>query len=841
METKRKWNPEDELEGTDELMHSGAVPEETVYSLDDILREYGGEDDLPPAAEPVETPEPPAPEEDTAGQQEDAPPEDITPEDLATQHSEPESDALSDTPEAETAPEPEAAAQEDAEPSAPPEAPAGETDLTDTAAFIGQQVGEAIGLDEEPDEEESEPEEDTSGGLLQFFLDARRRTAQKRPHKKGAAADMEQAAAAMTATVEETRAEAESAKEAVENAKNGENVVEMPTPKAKFFRDSLGRIQDKAHDFADNMYADAEKAGDDSGGVPGTDEEEAPPEKKRSWRERRPRKEPPKAPDLSAEELASRYRLGLRFMRQRLYYTFALILVLLYLSIAEGCGFPLPAALLDHRVMSGVLTWGLALGTAIELDVLWMGLTAHWRGKPGLHTITALAVLATLLDGLVSALVGREGPLPFSAMALVSLFGAAWGAYDRKKALYLSCRVASNSSQPYRVTLDENQWDGISGFNREEGTVEGFGSQVQGMDGAQRIYRTWTPVLIVAAVVCAVVSSVGCGRPALLPWCLSTILVAAAPVSGLLAFGQPYLRLTRRLDRSGAVLAGWEGAASMRGKANILVKDEDLFPEGSVIMKSIKHSEGVSLEKLTGCTASMLRSADSGLYRLFDTELRRQGGFYRRVDNLECYEAGGLTADIRGEQVLIGTSGFLTVMNIRLENGMKLRRTVYCVINKKLAGFFSLDYEMSHYSKAAVRALVKGGVRPVLVTRDFNIIPSMLQTLHDLPVSQMEFPPIERRWELSEPGRPHNPVLGALLTREGMGSYSDAVLGGRRLCAVVRLNAWIAVLASLVGVVLSFYLTWSLAFASLTPLTMLGFLLLWAVPNLVISGAADQF
>ncbi|MCD8189078.1 MAG: hypothetical protein LUD78_02480 [Clostridiales bacterium] len=833
METKHNWSPMDELEGTDELMHSGAVPEETVYSLDDILREYAGESGLPQAAAPTAMPEPSAPEANADGPQEEVPPEEITPEDSLSRHSEPESDARPDTVEEETPQEPETGA---GEPDASPEEPAGETDLAETAAFIGQQVGEAIGLEAEEDEEEPE-EEDTTGGLRQFFLDARRRASRKRPQQKDAAEDMTQAAAAMTATVEEARAEAESAKEAAE----AENVVEMPTPKARLFRESLGRIQDKAHDFADNMYAEAEKPGDDKSGVPGTDEEEAPPEKKRPWRERRPRKEPPKAPDLSAEELASRYRLGLRFMRQRLYYTFALILVLLYLSIAEGCGLPLPAALLDHQVMSGVLTWGLALGAAIELDVLWMGLTAPWRGKPGLHTITALAVLATLLDGLLTALVGREGPLPFSALALVSLFGAAWGAYDRKKALYLSCRVAANSSQPYRVTLDENQWDGISAFNREEGTAEGFGSQIQSMDGAQRIYRAWAPVLIAAAVVCAVISSVGCGRPKLLPWCLSTILVAAAPVSGLLAFGQPYLRLTRRLDRSGAVLAGWDGAASMRGKANILVKDEDLYPEGSVIMKSIKHIEGVSLEKLTACTASMLRGAGSGLYHLFDAELRRQGGFYRRVDDLEFYEAGGLTADIRGEQVLIGTAGFLNVMNIKLENGMKLRRTVYCVINKKLAGFFGLDYEMSHYSKAAVRALVKGGVRPVLVTRDFNIIPSMLQNLHDLPVDQMEFPPIERRWELSEPGKPHNPVLGALLTREGMGSYSDAVLGGRRLCAVVRLNAWIAVLASLVGLVLSFYLTWSLAFASLTPLTMLVFLLLWAVPNLAISGAADQF
>jgi hypothetical protein len=138
-------------------------------------------------------------------------------------------------------------------------------------------------------------------------------------------------------------------------------------------------------------------------------------------------------------------------------------------------------------------------------------------------------------------------------------------------------------------------------------------------------------------------------------------------------------------------------------------------------------------------------------------------------------------------------------------------------------------------------ALVRGGVRPVLVTRDFNVIPSMLQNTFDLPVEEMEYPPIQRRRELSEPGQPHNVVLGALVTREGMGAYSDAVIGGRRLYTVVRINAILAVVASVVGLLMSFLLTMMLAFDSLSPLTMMLFLLLWAVPTLAIGGAVDRF
>jgi hypothetical protein len=152
-----------------------------------------------------------------------------------------------------------------------------------------------------------------------------------------------------------------------------------------------------------------------------------------------------------------------------------------------------------------------------------------------MHTLTALAVIATLADGLYSTFVGRDGPLPFAAMALVSLFGAMMGAYQRKTALYLSCRTAAGAAQPYRVTQDAGKWKNMPAFNKELGTARDFGSQMQSLDGAERIYRLCVPVLAAAAVVCAVVSSLGRGRAGMLTWCLSAILVSAAPVTGLMA------------------------------------------------------------------------------------------------------------------------------------------------------------------------------------------------------------------------------------------------------------------------------------------------------------------
>ena len=100
---------------------------------------------------------------------------------------------------------------------------------------------------------------------------------------------------------------------------------------------------------------------------------------------------------------------------------------------------------------------------------------------------------------------------------------------------------------------------------------------------------------------------------------------------------------------------------------------------------------------------------------------------------------------------------------------------------------------------------------------------------------------MDRRHQLSAKGQPHNDVLAALIYREGLGAYTDAILGGRRLRAVVRLNTAVTVAASAVGALLGFYLTMMNAYASLSLLNTLFFLLMWLIPPLLISGSVNRF
>ena len=108
------------------------------------------------------------------------------------------------------------------------------------------------------------------------------------------------------------------------------------------------------------------------------------------------------------------------------------------------------------------------------------------------------------------------------------------------------------------------------------GTPNGFGSQIQMDDGAQRIYRVVCPVLLLACVLLSLLASYGVGKPQHLLWCLSATFTAAAAFGGALVYGRPFHKVARRLAQSGGALAGWPGMAQSRKGDRVLITDGDL-------------------------------------------------------------------------------------------------------------------------------------------------------------------------------------------------------------------------------------------------------------------------
>ena len=607
----------------------------------------------------------------------------------------------------------------------------------------------------------------------------------------------------------------------------------------------------RADHFADHMYDQAqpdEAARRAEKYTPGVDREVLPDESAPVRRPRlrlvKPRQLPPDTPPA---KLAAQYQKGLKSqaVRARL----ALLLALL----AALCSVDLP--LLSWNALSGelaalglevfqlrcwVLTALLALTALLCCEIVAAGARQFFTLRPRGESVLLFALLFTLADGLTAPrLAERAGFLPFSAVTALGLALALDGEHRRRRADRMSAKAASQVKTPYVVSMNPTLWSSKPTYTKSSGSSLGFGSQLQMEDGGHAAYRVAAPLLLLGATLCALMASAGQKAPDRVLWAASACFTAAASWSALLAFALPYQKLTQRLNRVGAVLAGWPGAARC-GQGGVIVSDLDLFPTGSVHVAQVKVFGGAATEKVVGYTATMLRVMDCGLTRPFHDLLRTHGALYREVSGLEWHE-GGASGIIRNQEVLVGTAAYMHLMEVLIPPGHNVKNAIFCAINGQLSGLFLLNYAMSSAVNPSLSALMKAGAAPVLATRDPNLIPALLEQKFKLPVDKMEFPPVDRRLDLSRPAPEEAGDLVALLSREGLGPYCDAVVGGRRLRLAVRLGLAFALAGSVIGLCLTFYLTSVGAYASLTPASFLVFMAAWLVPQWLIANWVNQY
>lgn len=656
----------------------------------------------------------------------------------------------------------------------------------------------------------------------------------------------EQAAQEEDACREEPEPKPEPEPEQDSPAAGADNVLEFPQKK-RSIQDMLKSLSQKADDYAEGMFEQEdlptsaevrrmEKL------IPGVDREESAP------RQQRRHRQDPAEPDVAPQELAKQYGKGLKGLRLRTALIFLLFLPALYLVLEPVLPIPpipnpydLTRPLLTYPVKSWASAGLLAVCMLLSWDVLARTVRRLSDLRFGMDTLLLAACLFTLADGITAPFLLPRQQVGYGALNILALFLAMQGEHHRRRGLRLACRTAAAAAEPYLVTLDEGKWNGRDTYTKHVGVPAGFGSQIQADDGAQRVFRVACPLIFVVCTVLCLLSCITAGQPQRLLWSLSAAFTASCALSAPLIFSRPFHKLARRLVHSGGALAGWPGVADSRRGDGILLTDTDLFPPGAVALNGIKVFGDWSTERVVAYTATLIRASGSGLDKLFNDLLRTQGGIYRQADRLCCYEGGGLSANIRGDQVLVGSAAFMSLMEVSLPQGLNVRNAVFCAIDGELAGIFALNYSLPDVVFPSVSGLLQEKLAPVLATRDFNIIPAMLRQRFKLAADRMDFPPVERRRELSDLEQEHNKVLTGVLCREGIYPFSETVIAGRRLRRAVRLNAVLACISGGLGGLLACYLTGVGAFASLSAVNLLIYLVLWLIPSWLITGWVDQY
>ena len=563
-----------------------------------------------------------------------------------------------------------------------------------------------------------------------------------------------------------------------------------------------------------------------------TEELYAPPE---------PEEEPEEIPEIDTigpepelADAAADYRAEAK-RRRRPLLAAALVALLPVIPLGiEAYGYEIRYWSDSAAVQSGVLLACLGIISLLARQVFVKAFRLLARKRCTSELLAVISAVVMAADCAARLLLpDRSAAACYAPVGCFALVFAMWGGARESRGMWDTFRMASTDDEPpYLVTETEK------GACKQAGSVPGFYTTALREDAAAIWQTALMPVVLVASIVFAGLSSLGQGRgdDFLLNW--SAILGAGTTFALPLCWGMPFSRLAAHFHKAGCAVAGWCGAEKISRRRAMILTDGDLFPPGTIQLNGVKVF-GEDLSKVYAYAASMTRAADCGLQRLFDGLLRSEGGHYQKVDDFSFYEEGGYSATIRGESVLLGTASFMRKMEVRLPAGINLRTGIFLSMDRQLAAVFAVKYNASENVDFALRMMRRSRITPILAARDPNITPALLKRKFHKGV-KVEFPSLTDRVAYSEAeldrGMPR-----ALLFREGLLPYAEAVVGSRRLCKAVRRATALSVLGSVAGTLLSFYLVFQEAYNLLTPLALLLFLLLWTLPVLLLADWAGRY
>lgn len=540
-------------------------------------------------------------------------------------------------------------------------------------------------------------------------------------------------------------------------------------------------------------------------------------------------------PEMEPEKAAKFYGNQLAGLRFRGRVAAGLSLVMLYITLAFDSFLPLAGAMKGTTASSLVLLIMLISVMVCGLDVLTAGIMSLVRGRPTADSLVSVSCVLAAIDALAIAfLKTADYGLPFCAIAAISMTASIWGAYYTAKGMRYGFRVLGGKKAT-AVTAEKGISSRATALMKSGRGISGAVKRSEQADFGEYVYNNLTPVVLAFALAFGVLASLLHGQGKAFFHCVSVMVAVGASFSAGLCFALPFAVTAKKLYSSGAAICGWAGARDIGRSGNVVITDGDIFPQGTVEISSIRVLEGSMADKIISYTGSVVVASGNGMAGAFSELISRNGYSLCRVENFIPHDGGGMTAVVNGENVMVGSTAFMNLMGIRVPQKIATKNTVFTAINGALVGIFDMNYKTVPVVQNALGLLQRSKREPIFALRDFNISPTSIENRFHLPADKINFPSFSERFRISgaEIGR-ESPVA-AVISREGIVPMVETSERGRKLYLGVLAGTGIAAFAGLIGLVIMFVLCWNGNFEAAAASKVLLYMLLAALPELIIS------
>jgi len=479
------------------------------------------------------------------------------------------------------------------------------------------------------------------------------------------------------------------------------------------------------------------------------------------------------------------------------------------------------------------------LAVLLAADVTASGLFRLIKGKPTLDTLVLFSSIASMAYILTVLIKPQWGAwLPFTAASCGQCFFGLIAKRNRYLSLKRTYRVLQTNSSPVAVKAQGPRRDRV--LNKTYKNVFPEMADLCSPDGTEKLGFIYAPLAILICIVLAAAASFGRQDPKSFTWCLSALSVMALSPAILISSALPSSIATKRLYTSGTALINNRAGNHISSCSSAIITDEDVFPNGSVVINSLKVDDAYTLEYAYSVAASALEAIGGGLYHVFDEAAKQLYGEKYPIGDIKFFENGGMSAKIDGKYVLLGNVSFIRRMGVHTIPAVKLQNCLYMAIDSRFAGVFSLKYAAQNTVFSAFRMFKRAKCTPILATRDFLTTEAFIEDKFKLRADSCEYPGIETRVELSSDRFPDSDVL-AVLSRSSMYSYSELLLSCRRLRRSIVFNLLCSIVGIAVGLFIMYFLVSNMEVASASPVNILIYLACWTVPVWLSSHIFTRF
>ena len=503
-----------------------------------------------------------------------------------------------------------------------------------------------------------------------------------------------------------------------------------------------------------------------------------------------------------------------------------LTLICIYISCAADFTIlPLPSAM-DYASHSGrvlgVFLLLLACALVLAYDVVWDGIRAVLQGSPNFATLADAALLLNILHCCIR-LASEGEEIPFACIAMLILFAQLRAQVSEETIKHYTYKVAGAAREPIGIFCRRGKTPHL--VKAPLADINTFAAQTTEQEERKRMERLFTLSALAAAVILSVIVCASTGDAGRLIYVLAATVTGSCQVALLSASVMARQSAARRLAHCGAASDSDEGSDKLATTQTVVLTDEDLFPNGSVVLVSLElHS---NLNDATALAYAAALTQGSSLGNMLAEEVRTRYGAPLAAHRVLRYD-GGVGGQIGGLQVLLGNERFMTSRGVSV-SGMT-DNALALSLDGSLAAVLTVDYTVPAVLFHAMQKLTEQKTTIWLHSHNQQITPQLVEQLYGLPTGTVVVPELECSRALQNPACVQDARLCALLMRDGLMGIADCICAARAQRKAQRAGVLIGICASIVCMLLMMYLCYAFVPSDAHPIRLLIYMVLCFIP-----------